>query len=282
MTYGERNMRKLPGEFGPVDLMGMGLSASAGIIAAVVFDITQHQDASALFLINKWVARVTETVGLGAIPLYGVVLMLMAVGAASILYFQPVTMRGAFAQGFGALAALTTIAPSDLGTALPSTMEEPLPPAIEAMPTLEEIPAAYVAPTRVVSTATTAAVQATQGYSIRMQIVFPDGLPEDIEDMVDTGALRGRLHNETSRRTYNLFLSGGGELDYTNNTLRIATRLPGSKDTATLVARIEAAGYTIRSESVQVRQGANPVWTIRMEASGSPLFIQRMGRSYKF
>ena len=275
MTYGERNMRKLPGEFGAVDLLGLGLSAAAGIIAAIVFDLTQHQDSSALFLINKWVARLTETVGFGAIPLYGVVLILMAIGAASILYFQPVTMKGAFAQGFGALAALTTIAPSDLGTALPGPADEPL-PAIEAPAEAQVVPARYA------SVAAAAAVQAADGYAVRLQVVFPDGLPKDIETMVDSGALRGRLHNEATGRTYNLFLSGGGELDYEDGTLRVATRLPGQAETATLVARIEAAGYAIRTESVSVRRGANPVWTITMEPSGRPMFLQRMNNSYKF
>ena len=273
MTYGERNMRKLPGEFGVVDMFGLGLSAAAGIIAAIVFDLTQHQDASALYLVNKWVARLTETVGLGAIPLYGVVLILMGIGALSILYFQPVTMRGAFAQGFGALAALTTVAPSDLGTALPGPGGEPLPAATEDWPGAEAIPASYVA---------AAAAQAQQGYSVRMRVVFPDGLGRDIEQMVDAGALRGRIYDEASGRTYNLFLSGGGELDYAGGTLRIATQLPGEAPTARLTARIEADGYAIRTESVEVAQGANPVWTIEMEPSKRSLFLQRMGQSYGF
>ena len=278
MAYGERNMRKGPGEFGAVDFMGMGLSAAAGIIAAIVFDLTQHQDASALFLINKWVARLTEVIGLGAIPLYGVVLILMAIGAASILYFQPVTMKGAFAQGFGALAALTTIAPSDLGTALPGPTDEPLPAASEDVPGPEAIPAGYAVPLA----ASTAILQPAEGYAVRLRVVFPDGLPRDIEEMVDSGSLRGRLHNETTGRTYNLFLSGGGALDYEDGTLSVATTLPGDEPTATLIARIEADGYAIRTESVRVSLGANPAWTITMAPSGQPLFLQRMGQSYGF
>lgn len=279
MSYGDRNMRKMPGEFGPVDMMGLGLSAAAGIVAAIVFDLTQHDEGSALFLINKWVARVTEMVGMGAIPLYGVVLMLMGIGAMSILYFQPVSMKGAFAQGFGALAALTTIAPSDLGTALPGGFEEPLPAPFESAPFEDgaaAIPASFAVP------AAAAATAVQDGYGVRMRIVFPEGLPDDIEQMVDDGTLRGRLHNEETRKTYNLFLSGGGELSYEDGSLRVATRLPGGAAQATLVARIEAAGYEIRTESVAVAQGPNPVWTIEMTPSGQPLFLQRMGNSYKF
>ena len=275
MAYGERTMRKMPGEFGPVDMMGMGLSAAAGIVAAIVFDLTQHDDASALFLINKWVARVTEMVGLGSIPLYGVVLLLMGLGATSILYFQPVTMKGAFAQGFGALAALTTIAPSDLGTALPGPSLEALPPASEEG--AAAIPAAYAVPA-----AASVGAALADGYGVRMRIVFPGGLPEDIERMVDAGTVRGRLHNEGSGRTYNLFRAGGGDLDYADGVLRVSTRLPGDEPATDLTVRIEAAGYAIRTESVRVAQGPNPIWTIQMEPSASPLFLQRMGRSYKF
>ena len=276
MAYGDRNMRKEPGAFGFVDIAGMGLAASFGIVAAIVFDLTQHDESSALFVINKWVARVTEMVGVGSIPLYGVVLLLMGLGAASILYFQPVTLRGAFAQGFGALAALTTIAPSDLGTALPGADEDLPPPAFEAP--AEVTPARYVP----VSAATNATLVAKEGYRIRIKVTFPDGLKEDIEAMIRKGTLRGRLWNEASNVRYNIFRSGGGELEYENGDLYVTTLLPGTEPTATLWARIEADGYAIQVENYMARQGANPVWTINMRPSGRPLFLQRMTESYRF
>ena len=271
MAYGDRNMRREPGGFGAMDLMGMGLAAAFGIAAAIVFDLTQHDEGSALFVINKWVASVTEVVGIGAIPLYGVVLLLMGLGAFSILYFQPVTMRGAFAQGFGALAALATVAPSDLGTALPGAGEA-LPPAAFDEPAALT-PAAY----RTASAARVAAQ--AEGYTIRIRVNFPEGIG-DIETMIRKGSLRGKLHNETAGQTYNLFRSGGGGLKLEDGTLYISTRLPGEADTATLWARIEAEGYAIQVENYLARQGANPVWTINMRPSNRPLFLQRMGQSY--
>ena len=271
MAYGDRNMRKEPGSFGAVDLMGMGVAAAFGIAAAIVFDLTQHDEGSALFVLNKWVAQLTEVVGMGSIPLYGVVLMLMALGATSILYFQPVTMRGAFAQGFGALAALMTVAPSDLGTALPGGEEDLPPPAFEEPASV--VPAAFAAKT--------VAASQSQGYSVRIRVNFPEGL-DDIQAMIRKGTLRGKLHNETEGRTYNLFRAGGGELEYENGTLFVTTRLPGEADTATLWARIEADGYAIQVENYLAKQGANPVWVINMRPSGRPLFLQRMGQSYNF
>ena len=285
MAYGDRNMRKEPGSFGAVDLLGMGLAAAFGIIAAIVFDLTQHDEGSALFVINKWIARLTEVVGIGAIPLYGVVLILMGLGALSILYFQPVTMRGAFAQGFGALAALTTIAPSDLGTALPGGGAEDLPPPAFEQPATTQ-PASFVAAAGTSSTtnvaSATASLARAEGYAVRIRVNFPDGLSGDIAGMVQRGTLRGRLWNETAGRTYNLFRSGGGELEFENGSLFIETVLPGKAETATLWTRIEAEGYAIQVENYMARQGANPVWTVNMRPSGRPLFLQRMGQSYRF
>ena len=224
MAYGDRNMRREPGGFGAVDLMGMGLAAAFGIAAAIVFDLTQHDEGSALFVVNKWVAHLTEVVGMGSIPLYGVVLMLMALGALSILYFQPVTMRGAFAQGFGALAALMTIAPSDLGTALPGAAKDDLP-----LPAFEE--QAEVAPARfaAMSASSASAALTREGYAVRIRVNFPEGLG-DIETMIRAGTLRGKLHNETANRTYNLFRSGGSDLEFEDGTLFISTQLPGEAD----------------------------------------------------
>ena len=284
MAYGERNFRKMPGQFGPVDMAGLGLAASFGIIAAIVFDLTQKDEGSALFLFNKWVARLTETLGMGSIPLYGVVLILMAIGAGSILYFQPMTMRGAFAQGFGALAAITTIAPSDLGDALPDSFggaapyELPAPaPAEGALPAPEQ---AVLAPVAFQGRSDLA--PAVQGYAVRIKIVFTDGLPKTPDDLIRNGGLRGRLWNETDDNTYNIFRSRGADLAFEGNAMFVETLLPGDADTATLWARIEAEGYAIAVENFAASQGANPVWTISMTPSRTPLALQRMTRSYKF
>jgi predicted outer membrane lipoprotein len=293
MAYGERRLRKEVGDFGPGDLMGMGLAAAFGIVAAIVFDLTQHGESSALFVMNKWVANLTTMVGLGSIPLYGIVLLLMGLGAASILYFQPVTMRGAFAQGFGALAALTTIAPSELGSALPE-YGEPLPAAFDSLPppAASEMelmePAApaqgdLVQPIAYIGAAAAAQTDAlANGYDIRLRVRFPEGLEEDVATLVRKGKLRGRLRNDTTGDTYNLFRAGGADVEYADDSLYFATRLPGGEDRAALRLRIEAEGYAIRVESNEVSLGPNPVWTVTMEPSDTPLFLQRMQRSYDF
>lgn len=304
MTYGERKgARKNPGEYGFFDLIGLGIAAAFGIAVATFFDLTQSDEASALFVFNKWLATVTNMFGFGNVPLYGVVLILMGLGAASVLYFQPVTFRGAFAQGFGALAAIMTLAPSDLGGAMPAPgggafLEgaSDLPPAEgdDVWPeegTMEGIslPPAWrgAAPPSLVpvsaASANSAAAEKKEGYSIRMKIVFSDDLETgELEQMIRNGTLRGKLHNEASKKTYNLFRNTGANFKVRDDTIYLSSRIPGEADTATLVARIEAEGYRIIESRFNASTGVNPVWTIRLQPSNTPLLLQRLNRPYWF
>ncbi|MGE4035436.1 MAG: hypothetical protein AB7F91_14725, partial [Parvularculaceae bacterium] len=104
MAYGAKRGIKSPGEFGIMDIAGMGLAGAAGIVAALVTDYQQKGEASSLYTINQWAATLGEILGLGQVPLWMVVLGLIAAGGLSIFYFQPITRQGAFAQGFGLLA----------------------------------------------------------------------------------------------------------------------------------------------------------------------------------
>ncbi|WOI52244.1 hypothetical protein [Parvularcula sp. LCG005] len=282
-------MQKSPGEYSPLDMMGMGLAAAVGIAAATFFDLTQSDEASTLFVFNKWLARLTEMLGLGNIPLYGVVLILMGIGALSILYFQPVTIRGAFAQGFGVLAAVTTLAPSDLGGALPSpdteaASLEPLPAGDNSWFEEEGISSRGLVPPvyRVPVSSVTAVQRDEQGYSIRMKIIFPDGLDRQPSELIDSGDLRGKLHNEESKQTYNLFRNSGADVMYRDGTMYLSSRIPGDIPRASLVARVEAEGYRIVESRFDASLGVNPVWTIRMAPSSQPLLLQRLRRPYWF
>ena len=300
MAYGDRRgARRGQGEaYNPLDMVGFGIASAFGIAFAAFFDLTQSDEGAALPLFNKWLTVATDTLGFSPLPLYSVVLILMALGGLSILVLQPVTMRGAFAQGFGVLAAITTLAPADLGepmvttndASMPGGMDEMLPPGgdIGSMfPDLAEDisfgdPAIAPQPAVMLIPASMTAAAQSQGYTIRMRIVFPNGLKRDIGTMVRDGGLRGRLHNEATNRTYNLFRSTGGDLVFQNNTIYIASRIPGTEATADLVSRIEADGYRIVEERFEASQGANPIWTIQMQESGVPIVLQRLQRPYTF
>lgn len=286
MKYGERNGRKAVGEFSLLDKIGLALASAAGIIVATFVDLTQSDETSALFIFNKWLTDFTETIGVGALPLYGVILLLMVIGAASVLYLQPVTFRGAFVQGFGVLAALMTVAPKDMGDPLPG-MDQDLPVLELEQPAdagvIESDISFRPAEARGSFMPVAAAAMAqSNGYNIRIKIVFPDGLDQDIQTMIRRGTLRGRLHNESTGATYNLFRNSGANLVLRDDTIMLETRLPGSAPTASLVARVEADGYRIIEDRFSAKRGANEMWEIRMVPGATPLMIQRLTRPYRF
>ena len=114
MPYGVRRAIKAPGEYGFGDLAALGLSSAGGIFAALATDFSQKGENSALYKINEWVVAAGRNFGAGDMPLWGVALGLVGFGAVSIFYFQPLTRLGAFARGFGLLAAAMTATPTDL------------------------------------------------------------------------------------------------------------------------------------------------------------------------
>ncbi|MGV6800520.1 MAG: hypothetical protein ACWA5L_01200 [bacterium] len=307
MAYGERKGIKMPGEFRLADYFGFSIAGSLGIVTAMLVDMRQSADASALFVINKWVSELGGIFGFGELPLYAVVLLMMVIGAASVLYFQPVSMQGAFAQGFGVLAALMTIAPSDFGAPLDAPIDDldilPAPTA-QIHPQAGAQLTAFVGMSNglqigeyidygvyhpnearietIASVAQRPAQANSNAYDLTIQINFPEGLKADFESLVRNGNLRGRLHNKSTGKTYNLFRNGGAYVTPDGNSITIRTSLPGKEDSTDLYARVEAAGYAITIEQFEAKKGRNPTWQINMTPSNTPLFVQRFGKSYWF
>lgn len=307
MSYGERKgVRKLPGEYNFADMIGFGLAGALGIVFAVMADMQQSDDASALFTISRWFSYVSEMIGIGSLPLYVVILILMAIGAAAVYYFQPVTLQGAFAQGFGVLAAVMTVAPSDLGRPL----DAPDMPAIinesEASAGAQARFAGYVGDlegatmrdslfqeavytsgsTAVRSRPRAVALQSSEetSFNLTMEIMLPNGLKEQPDIMIRRGTLRGKLRNDNTGQTYNLFRNSGAILRTSpnNDRLTIMTSVPGSGNSADLRARIEIDGYAINLESFTANAGRNNGWQISMTPSSTPMFVQRLNQSYDF
>lgn len=287
MPYGVKRGVKAPGDYGAVDLMGLGLAGSAGIVAALITDYRQQGEASALYTINQWVSALGRMTGYGDVPLWMVVVLLIAVGAGSIFYFQPITRQGAFAQGFGLLAVLMTAVPSDLADALQSDFHDDLLPGLEADNGGRE--AALGAPSGIIRASYTPASgqarlykaqgSSTGRYDVHIEIHFPQGLSEEMNTMIRNGNLRGRLHNPDTGRTYNLLRSS---VRQRGNTIEINAGVPANSDTTTLWVRVEAAGYTIEEQSAQATAGSTLNWRIDMQPSSTPLFMQRLRKSYWF
>jgi hypothetical protein len=285
-TYGMKRGIKAPGEFGVSDMAGFGLASAAGIVAALVTDYQQKGEASALYTINRWVVTVGEILGFGQVPLWVVVVGLIGIGAGSTFYFQPITRQGAFAQGFGLLAVMMTAVPADLASGLRSTGGAL--PDLEAVSLEREamrddgIMSATFAPAA--EQARVIEVQERQAarYVVELRIVFPNGAPEDIDQMIRKGTLRGRLHNQDTGETFNLFRNAGGNLMMRGDSLIIRAGVPARSATGKLWVRIECEGYAIEetSETAALSEPLN--WTIELRPSSTPLFLQRLNKSYWF
>lgn len=283
MPYGVKQGFKTPGNFTTTDLLGLALSGSAGIIAALVTDYQQSGEASALFTINQWVVQLGSLLGFTDIPLWMVVVGMTLVGAGSIFYFQPITRQGAFAQGFGLLAVLMTAVPADLAGGIEG-MNDSL-PGLEPATTREASAGERIYQAAYAQNAQITQVQNQRGpskYDVHMTINFSDGLPADVDTMIRRGTLRGRLHNEETNETWNLFRSAGGTVRRQGNSLVIHAGVPARSSDARLWTRVEAEGYAIQVESYQARMGDTVEWTIDMTPSNVPLFVQRLGKSYWF
>lgn len=286
MAYGVKRGYKAAGDYGVSDIFGLSLAGAAGIIAAVVTDYQQQGEASALFTINQWVVAASRLLGLGDVPLWAVIAGLVALGAGSVFYFQPITRQGAFAQGFGLLAVLMTTVPSDLAGSLETVRAQDLP---------ELSPASFQREAARLDGIQNAAFRINQArvypvqhrvspdaYHVHIIVTFPKGLPDSIETMIRKGTLRGRLHNAQSGETYNLFRSAGGMLEQRGNTITIHAGVPARSETATLWVRIECEGYTIEERSIKASLSQPLDWDIEMQPSQTPLFLQRLRKSYWF
>lgn len=289
MAYGVKRGFKAPGEFGAADMMGLALSGSAGIIAALVTDYQQQGEASALFTINQWVVQLGSLLGFTDIPLWWVVAGLTTVGAASVFYFQPITRQGAFAQGFGLLAVLMTTIPPDLAGGIES-INDNLPGLLPAS-AVTQTREASVEEARIINAAYTpeqADIQLVQNdegplkYDVHLSIEFPQGIPDDIDSLIRRGILRGRLHNEDTNETWSIFKSAGGTVRQQGDTLLIHAGVPARSSQSRLWVRVECPGYEIEVQSKLADFNGAVDWDIVMQESGMPLFMQRLGKSYWF
>ncbi len=284
MAYGSKRGIKSPGEFGFMDIAGLGLAGAAGIVAALVTDYQQKGESSSLYTINQWAAALGEILGFGNVPLWIVVLTLIAVGALSIFYFQPITRQGAFAQGFGLLAVLMTAVPADLAGGIEATgaiLQELDPISVNREAALAD---GIVVATYQSEDARVFEAQDSQAarYAVEINIEFPGGVPSNIDELIRRGACRGRLHNTDTGETFNLFRSAGGNVIIRGDSLVVRAGVPARSSDATLWVRVEVDGYAIEEQSAKASLGSALNWTVNMRTSSTPLFLQRLTKSYWF
>lgn len=286
MPYGVKRGYKAAGDYGVGDVFGLSLAGAAGIIAAVVTDYQQQGEASALYTINQWVVTASRILGFGDVPLWAVVAGLVALGAGSVFYFQPITRQGAFAQGFGLLAVMMTAVPGDLAGSLESLKVNDL-PDLEPVSLQREaaLPEGIQYASYTVNEGRIYRAQhetSAAAYHVHLAINFTEGLPENIETMIRKGTLRGRLHNEQTGETYNIFRAAGGTLEQSGDTVIVHAGVPARAETAKLWVRIECEGYAIEEQSADASLAQPLEWSIDLRHSNTPLFLQRLRKSYWF
>ncbi|MEO0399155.1 MAG: hypothetical protein AAF224_06975 [Pseudomonadota bacterium] len=276
MPYGVKRGVKAPGDYGVSDMLGLGLAGATGIVAALITDFQQKGEASALFTINQWAALLGDFFGFGHLPLWTVTLAIIGVGAGSIFYFQPITRQGAFAQGFGLLAVLMTAVPPDLAAGLSGMSDDDL-------PGLQPASVSTAVFTQEANAELTEVQQRRAAvYNVTLTVNLPNGTKDDVRSMIRRGTLRGRLHNGDTGNTYNIFRNAGGDLRISNNKIVIRAGVPARSESATLWVRIELDGYAIEEQSAQAQLGRSLNWPITMRPSSTPLFLQRLQKSYWF
>jgi len=302
MAYGE-NKGVVTGQFGVGDYAGLAFSGAAGITTAAITDFFVKPTSSSLYVFNQWLVEISDVLSMPSPPLYAVIIMLVIVGAGSIFYFQPVTRRGAFAQGFGLLAALVTISPSDTSVQAESFatggLEEPI--YLEDIAyRAQKAPAApthgsTVAPadaklmrTRLAAPAAAAgagaAAIADQRYDIIFRVKLPNGLPDNLLGKAREGAARARVYNANTRRAYNVLGPSMRPDPEDPNMLVIPVGIPASasESSALIMVRLEIPGYEILETERTFAVGQRQDWVISMSPSNVPLRVQRLGRTFRF
>ncbi len=290
MPYGLKRGDKSPGEFGAIDIAGLAVSGSVGIIAALITDYQQKGETSAIYTVNQWAAALSSLLGFGNPPLWTVVAGLVALGAASIFYFQPITRQGAFAQGFGLLAVMMTAVPADLVGGIQSAGDENFP---ELLPATFQVQSASAIQATIEGNLTgraartgveiiQAQARAEARYDVEISIVFPGGLPPDVETMIKRGVLRGRLHNKETGATFNLFRTAGGAMTMRGDSIFIKAGVPARSQSTDLWLRVECEGYLIEEQRAEAFVGRPLTWTVTMKPTNTPLVLQRLNKSFWF
>ena len=66
------------------------------------------------------------------------------------------------------------------------------------------------------------------------------------------------------------------------NALVIRAGVPARSKAARLWVRIECDGYAIEEQSAAANLENALVWTVNLQPSSTPLFMQRLGKTYWF
>ena len=267
------------GDIRAFDFVGMSLASALGVIGALALDFFQKGDSSAVFALN---VLINETID-QQVPLGWVMIALILAGGGAAFFFEPTTKRGAFGVGAGLLATVMAALPVERTDALlvPMIAEGEIPLVFSKA--LNE----RLAPQQPGITATAEPrilqVQRAGATALTLSITYPNGL-DNVNQQLSRGQIVIRLHDEETKRTWDLLRTSGTTLSRSGNTLILRANIPLSPSgTGEYHLRVETPRYAIFQEARGVPSGATTLnWSVTMQSTNMPLSLQRLRTPYSF
>ena len=255
-------------------LFGIGFTAALGGLSAVMVDLFQKKDASAIYQLTSFVNKTTagfDPMGNYALPVGGVGLLLMVLSIVLAFFAGARSKRAAFYAGASVLTVMMTLVP----------YQQPIAPSSGSVRQLSQ--AAPLGPSYVPAAYFGADVKDMVKRDGRIWSV-QDGGPISVVVVVhteggDPARISGVLYDAVSRRSYQLGYAAPQGKSGTNATYRFDFAIdpgPAKGETlADLKLRVEAPGYKTTTATQTVTQAGTVQIDVTMPSTKVPQFLQR-------
>lgn len=254
-------------------------SALIGTSSAILVDLLFKGNASAVATIAVVSQNTLQDLFPGndlSIAWWQVALALLIITPIALIPNRPPNPQIAFSMGFGMLASMMTFVPP-VGIASPDpapAMTSGLTPAVASAPALGHTQAPTQAQASTVSFISSARAQpGPSGEELRVAITAR--LPEGVSQRGI--AVNGWIHNTRTGQTFSLprprRATDGQALVYPPLTLERG--LAGEGRPGALILRLEAPGFAIVNQKVEIPEGRSAAIEVTLTRSAVPLFVQR-------
>lgn len=257
------------------NFLGIGLAAALGGLAAVIVDLFQKQNASAIYQLTNFVNKATlkfDPSGQFTLPVVGVGGLLLIASILLAYFAEARSARAAFYSGASVLTVLMALVP----------YQQPLQPeygttvrqmsSTQGWQTLTVTPAAYSgAPNWTVDRGRVWRAQASGTLPVVVTVHVKGPVPPKMS---------GVLYDTVSGRSYQLGYGTPQSRGSDGSTFRfefvINTGTPKGGRVADLKLRVEAPGYKLATTARSVTQMGAPVeMQVSLQPSKVPGFLQR-------
>lgn len=267
------------------------MAAALGLSAALIADLVQKSDASAMIAVSRMVNSNLNM----SFPLYYWILAVLLLGMITVFLYEPMSKRNAFYAGAGVLAFIMAWIPvQDTMPLIPSTgsgifgfapasgdgkdFNDLLRESHNKAPPVQYILNEGSPQERVYGAPGNAAV-ALIPTAVRIVINIPMDTNQPMPE------LNGQLFDAVSEQTYRF--SDDGHVEETADGYRVSyqatlsTPRVNAAPQAHVFCRVESKGYKIVNMETVSQVGETMVLEATMVASRMPNLLQRLGQAYK-